>query len=171
MMKVLQNGQTKFQIGDNENLFDFTYIGNSAYSHILAAERLVSIDPATEEKTKYTVDGEVFIITNGQPVYFWDFPRAIWAMQGHVAPYTIKLPRDVGVALGGASEVFGWLTGKEPSFTRFRVKFSCWNRYFNIKKAQTLLGYEPIWDLHEGLVKSVKWFEEEAKKESEKKGQ
>ena len=76
MMKVLQNGQTKFQIGGNENLFDFTYIGNSAYSHILAAEKLVEVD-LKEPKTKDTVDGEVFIITNGQPVYYWDFPRAV----------------------------------------------------------------------------------------------
>jgi len=171
MLQVLANGQTKFQIGDNSNLFDFTYIGNSAYAHIIAAEKLIAIDPATTPKTEYTVDGEAFIITNGEPVYFWDFPRAVWALRHHYPSYYIKMPREVGVALAGAAEAFAWLMRKEPGFTRFRVKFSCWNRYFDIRKAKNLLGYKPIWSLQEGLVKSLKWLEEEEQSQAAKKGQ
>lgn len=37
---VIDNGQTKFQIGSNDNLFDFTYVGNVAHAHLLAADRL-----------------------------------------------------------------------------------------------------------------------------------
>ncbi|GMK56658.1 hypothetical protein CspeluHIS016_0304980 [Cutaneotrichosporon spelunceum] len=37
---VIKNGQTKFQIGSNENLFDWTYVGNVAHAHLLAADRL-----------------------------------------------------------------------------------------------------------------------------------
>lgn len=37
---VIKNGQTKFQIGDNTNLFDWTYVGNVAHAHLLAADRL-----------------------------------------------------------------------------------------------------------------------------------
>ncbi|KAI5781460.1 3-beta hydroxysteroid dehydrogenase/isomerase family-domain-containing protein [Geopyxis carbonaria] len=175
MFKVLQRGQTKFQIGDNQNLFDFTYIGNSAYSHILGAEKLVTIDVENTTKGPRTVDGEPFIITNGEPVYFWDFPRAVWAIKGHVPSYYIPLPREMGVLAGAGAELASWFTGKEPGFTRQRVKFSCWNRYFDIRKAKQMLGYKPIWDLQSGLVRSVKWFEEqerlEAANESVKKGQ
>ena len=171
MLQVMANGQTNFQIGDNQNLFDFTYIGNSAYAHILAAERLVMIDPATTPSDESTVDGETFIITNGEPVYFWDFPRAVWALRGHYPSYYIKMPLGVGVTVAGAAEAFAWLVGKEPGFTRFRVKFSCWQRYFDIRKAKTMLGYKPIWGLQEGLVKSLKWLEEEDQKKGEKKGQ
>lgn len=171
MLQVLANNQTKFQIGDNSNLFDFTYIGNSAYAHILAAEKLVVLDTATTPSSPTTVDGEVFIITNGEPVYFWDFPRAVWALRHHYPSYYIKLPRDVGVAVAAAAEAVAWVTGKEPGFTRFRVKFSCWQRYFDIRKAKTMLDYKPIWGLQEGLVKSLKWLEEEEQKSSEKKAQ
>lgn len=171
MLSVLENGQTKFQIGDNNNLFDFTYIGNSAYAHILAAEKLVQIDPATTPSSEKTVDGEAFIITNGEPVYFWDFPRAVWALRGHCPSYYIKMPREVGIALAGAAEVFAWLMRKEPGFTRFRVKFSCSKRYFDIRKAKNLLEYTPIWNMQEGLIRSLKWLEEEDKKKAEKKGQ
>ncbi|KAL7276508.1 erg26, C-3 sterol dehydrogenase [Rhizina undulata] len=170
MLQVLSRGQTKFQIGDNQNLFDFTYIGNAAYAHILAAEKLIAM-PVDTAKSSSTVDGETFFITNGQPVYFWDFPRTIWALKHHIPSYTIKMPRELGVAIGGAAELFAWLMGREPGFTRFRVKFSCWNRYFDIRKAKELLGYRPLVELHEGLVKSLQWFEEEEKKKGEKKAQ
>ncbi|KAA8908475.1 3-beta hydroxysteroid dehydrogenase/isomerase family-domain-containing protein [Sphaerosporella brunnea] len=171
MLQVLKNGQTKFQIGDNTNLFDFTYIGNSAYAHILAAEKLVALEAAKIPKSESTVDGETFIITNGEPVYFWDFPRAVWALRIHYPSYYIKMPRETGVILAGAAETFAWLMGKEPGLTRFRVKFSCWNRYFDIRKAKSLLGYRPLWSLQDGLVRSLQWLEEEAQKQDEKKGQ
>lgn len=171
MLQVMANGQTKFQIGDNSNLFDFTYIGNSAYAHILAAEKLVAIDPATTPKSPFTVDGEAFIITNGEPVYFWDFPRAVWALRNHYPSYYIKMPREVGVSLAAAAEAFAYIMGKEPGFTRFRVKFSCWNRYFDIRKAKKMLGYEPLWNLQDGLIRTLKWFEEEDQQKGEKKAQ
>jgi len=40
LQQVMKNGQTKFQIGDNENLFDWTYVGNVAHAHLLASDRL-----------------------------------------------------------------------------------------------------------------------------------
>lgn len=177
MLGVLARGQTKFQIGNNDNLFDFTYIGNSAYAHILAAEHLHVLlsHSSLPPKTPSTVDGEAFLITNGSPVYFWDMPRAIWALKGHFAPYHIVFPKQLGVVMGAGGEFVGWLLGKEPGFTRFKVKFSCWNRYFCIDKAKKMLGYKPLWDLQEGLVRGVKWFEEEEQRAKEqqaaKKGQ
>jgi sterol-4alpha-carboxylate 3-dehydrogenase (decarboxylating) len=170
MLQVLEKGQTRFQIGNNENLFDFTYIGNSAYAHILAAEKLVAIPP-NAPKTPSSVDGETFFITNGEPVYFWDFPRALWALRNHVDSSYITLPKDVGVAVAGAAEVWAWLTGREPGFTRFRVKFSCWHRFFDIRKATTMLEYKPIWSLHEGMARTLRWMDEEQQKKQQKKGQ
>lgn len=42
---VIKNGQTKFQIGSNENLFDWTYVGNVAHAHLLAADKLATAYP------------------------------------------------------------------------------------------------------------------------------
>ncbi|KAG8932327.1 erg26, C-3 sterol dehydrogenase [Tulasnella sp. 408] len=39
--KVMANSQTHFQIGNNDNLFDLTYIDNVVYAHVLACDRLV----------------------------------------------------------------------------------------------------------------------------------
>jgi len=33
-------GKSKFQLGDNTKLFDFTYVGNVVDAHLLAADKL-----------------------------------------------------------------------------------------------------------------------------------
>lgn len=42
LRSVAKLGQSKFQIGDNNNLFDWTYVGNVADAHVLAAQKLAS---------------------------------------------------------------------------------------------------------------------------------
>lgn len=88
-----------------------------------------------------------------------------------MAPYIIALPKGLSHYAGGASELVAWMTGKEPSLTRLKVKLSTCQRYFDIRKAKTLLGYEPLVSLHQGVLDGVAWFVEQEEKESEKKGQ
>ncbi|GAO45950.1 hypothetical protein SAICODRAFT_8072 [Saitoella complicata NRRL Y-17804] len=161
MLSVLANGQTHFQLGDNLNLFDFTYILNAAHAHLLAANQILSPDPSIVS----TVAGEAFFITNASPIYFWDFPRTLWSHLSHVSSRHLILPRSLAVVLAGAAECWSWIVGKEPGFTRFRVKFSCANRYYNIGKARRVLGYEPIVGLEEGIRRSLAWVDEEKAKE------
>jgi len=234
LAQVWQNRQTHFQIGDNTNLFDWTYVGNVVHAHLLAADKLGSppvdrmatvtkilpkIDLTTgariiptsdsrplgpyltpipdsavieerfrkgenldcerpvvrsrfdqfsegalnrEEEKQLRVDGQVFFITNGEPTYFWDFARAVWRRLGDLPQRsTIKLPRGLGLLLATGAEWWGWLIGKEPTFTRFRVTFSCTTRYHNIDKARLVLGYEPIVGIEEGLDRMVEWWKAE----------
>ena len=99
MFNVIVNRQTAYQIGDNSNLWDFTYIDNAAFAHILAAENLTTPE---KDLNHGSAAGEAFIITNGEPVYFWDFPRAVWAEFGHVRSWNIYIPMSLGfwLALG-----------------------------------------------------------------------
>jgi len=104
------------------------------------------------------VAGQAFFITNGEPVYFWDFPRRLWRM---LAPDTYPLrepfvmPKSVGFAVATLAEWWGWLSGREPTFTRFRVTFTCAHRWHNIEKARRVLGYEPQVGLEEGMRRTV----------------
>ena len=105
-----------------------------------------------------TVAGQVFFITNGEPVYFWDFPRRLWRMlepDTYPAREPLVLPKTVGFAIATLSEWWGWLSGREPTFTRFRVTFTCAQRWHNIEKARRVLGYEPQVGLEEGMRKTV----------------
>jgi sterol-4alpha-carboxylate 3-dehydrogenase (decarboxylating) len=47
-MQVVDRGQTKWQIGQNDNLFDWTYVVNVAHAHLLAADKLGSTYPLSD---------------------------------------------------------------------------------------------------------------------------
>lgn len=249
-VKVMENKQTRFQIGDNTNLFDWTYVGNVAHAHLLAADRLdreissydfsyplaeVSLStgefrvptskarplgPQTEPtdaesaaaeafkqprdltreddldlqpvlRTKMdqfskaaqssvdkeegnatelsavarvpnelAVAGQAFFITNCEPLYFWDFARSVWKGLGHIPASPIALPPSIGLVLASLAETFSRLTGREPGFTRFRVKFATQKRYYNAERARRLLGYEPVVGVEEGLQRTLQWWKE-----------
>lgn len=102
--------------------------------------------------------GQVFFITNGEPLPFWDFPRALWRLMApgeYPSRGNIVLPKTVGLVVATLSEWWGWLVGKEPTFTRFKVTYTCAIRYYNIEKARRLLGYEPQVGLEEGIKRTI----------------
>ncbi|KAK0754166.1 sterol-4-alpha-carboxylate 3-dehydrogenase [Schizothecium vesticola] len=169
MVNIHRQGRTNVQIGSNDNLFDFTYVENVAHGHLLAAVALLATaKSSTVPLDTERVDGEAFFITNGSPVYFWDFCRAVWRAAGSEAGTDVvwTLPRDVGMLLGALSEVFFKIIGKPPTFNRQRIVFSCMTRYYDISKAKRRLGYRPLVSLAEGVRRSVKWTLEQ---EQEKK--
>ena len=83
LLLAYKKGQTRFQLGGNENIFDFTYVGNVAYAHILAAVALMDTHALTTQPLDHEkVDGEAFLITNAQPICFCDFTRMVWKAEG-----------------------------------------------------------------------------------------
>lgn len=225
LAKVIQNKQTRMQIGDNVNLFDWTYVSNVVKAHLLAADKLLDpplpiesigasnvetitlttgkytiphsgsrppgpaleitpeieksyfnfkegaqpkscvrgkFDPLTAENIRLEpsyplqVAGQAFFITNGEPMYFWDFARAVWNEMGHECPSrTINIPMGFGMVLGALSEFVSGLMGKEPGFTRDRIYYVTAHRWFNIEKARRVLGYEPDVGIEEGIKRAV----------------
>jgi sterol-4alpha-carboxylate 3-dehydrogenase (decarboxylating) len=249
LYEVYSRGQTHFQIGDNTNLFDWSYVENVAYAHLLAADKLVDpgperdpLDPlalSAEEvdmldkylppvrlstghhriptsegrppgpvlqqspensrvaqnfydplfqhqprpivRTKFDalsetalsraktsplqVAGQVFFITNGEPVYFWDFTRYVWneldkivdpeGKERRLEKRRIVFPQSLGYVFASLAEFWGWLRGKPHMFTRFRVAYSCGVRWHNIEKARRVLGYEPQVGVEEGIKRMI----------------
>ncbi|SCU82393.1 LADA_0C04918g1_1 [Lachancea dasiensis] len=154
LRSVAKMGQSKFQIGDNNNLFDWTYVGNVADAHVLAAEKLLLKSSQPE------VAGEAFFITNDSPAYFWALARTVWRADGHVDKYNIVLNRPIAICAGYLSQCISKLTGKEPGLTPFRVKVVCAVRYHNVNKAKRLLGYKPAVGIEEGIAKTLAWMNE-----------
>lgn len=70
-------GQTKMQIGDNQNLFGFTQNPNVAHVHYIAVIALAKClkTPLGDDAS---VDREAFFITYDEPLYFWGFTRLVW---------------------------------------------------------------------------------------------
>jgi sterol-4alpha-carboxylate 3-dehydrogenase (decarboxylating) len=171
MLDLYVNGKTNFQVGNNENLFDFSYVGNVAHAHLLAAYLLL----ATHERTtsvsdQEKVDGEAFMITNDAPVYFWDFPRQLWKIAGNTKGTEGNwiITKDVGIPMAALAETILPLIGRTSKLTRRGIRYSCMTRYYNINKAKQRLGYRPIVSMKEGIERAVKANLQE-RKMSEKK--
>ncbi|KAL7666686.1 3-beta hydroxysteroid dehydrogenase/isomerase domain-containing protein [[Candida] zeylanoides] len=147
-------GQSKFQLGDNNNLFDWTYAGNVADAHVLAARAV--LDPVAAPR----VAGQTFFVTNDAPTYFWTLARTVWKADGHIDRYNIVLSRPVAMVAGYLSQFVSRLLHKEPGLTPFRVRVVCATRYHDISKAKQLLGYEPAVGLEEGIQYTLDWMNE-----------
>jgi sterol-4alpha-carboxylate 3-dehydrogenase (decarboxylating) len=154
-----------FQLGDNNNLFDFTYVGNIAYAHMLAAELLIAtfdrkVSGGAPPLDHERVDGEAFNITNDSPVYFWDMARAIWALTGRVVePHQVwALAEGMLTVVGGILENVFWVFGKKPRLTRREVRYSCMTRYYSCNKAKRRLRYEALVPLDEGVARAVGYY-------------
>lgn len=170
IVKAAETGKYKFQMGNGKNLFDFTYVGNLAHAHVLAAKALLATDASPESVPEHLrVDGEAFFVTNDEPYPFWDFARAIGAAAG----YPVKkeeiwvIPKSVGLAIGTLSEWIVWLVsfGKtKPMLSRNAIKFSCMTRTYCIDKAKRRLGYKPTVGMQEGIRRSGQWMQKDAKK-------
>lgn len=176
LLRAHYNKKTHFQLGENMNLFDFTYVGNAAYAHILAAIALMNTHelptvPLDHEK----VDGEAFLITNGNPVYFWDFARIVWRAAGdQTDPSQVwTIGKDLGLVIASLLEWLMWFAGgRKPSLSRKVMNYSSMTRYYNIDKARTMLGYRPQYGMEEGVRRTVEYIqaqEEEKKAETEQK--
>ena len=258
--QAYERGQTNVQVGENNNLFDWTYVGNVARAHLIAADKLDTPPPApplsqlekqptssdevpplndaeinllnypvlpiglttgnqriptcearplgpyvtlppngekiaaafedpdspvtlrpvmrtrfdqlsepslkrakvlNPETNPLQVAGQVFFITNGEPVYFWDMPRMVWNeldkyFPGKRTPKSpFKMSRSLGMVAAWGSEWFSYLRGVDPVFTRFRVTFMTATRWYNIEKARRVLGYEPEVGVEEGVKRMV----------------
>lgn len=164
MMKAYETGKAKFQLGSNDTLFDFTYVGNVAYAHVLAAQKLIeACSASTPSLPSERIDGEAFFVTNDEPYPFWDFPQTLWAKAGDKTKPEERwvIPKGVGLTLAIIIEWIFFLLfwgRKEPSLTQKKVKFSCMNRTYRIDKAKSRLGYRAIVNMEEGIQRSVNWY-------------
>lgn len=143
-------GRTGVQLGDNKQPTDWTYVTNAADAHILAADKL-STD------TNPPVAGEIFFITNDDPMPFWTFVNGIWDRLDKIYPgkrikkKPLVIPRTLASVFAFISESIAWITGKPTSFTKFNVIFICTTRWHNIEKAKKVLGYKPKVSMEEAL--------------------
>lgn len=143
-------------------------------AHLLAAHALVNAYGEAAPPLERQVDGQAFIITNNEPVLFWDFQRAISASVGMpVNREEIKIvPYCFAMLVATVSEWSTWIFSfgkKQAPITREAVHLSTITRTLKCDKAKRILGYKPGVGVYEGLEKSSKWFGEEAKRTDQAK--
>lgn len=138
----IAKGETPFVLGNGENLWDVTYVGNIADAHVLAVENLLS---------SQTAAGGAIFISNEEPITFRDFCLAIWANFGHFPSFEFLIPVSVAAFVGHVAEYATWFTGTQATLSRGSVLDACQTRYCSGEKARKILGYRPRVGIEEGI--------------------
>ena len=159
-----RTGKTKVQLGDNTNLWDWTYVGNVAHAHLLAVQALTGTGQLKVKPLDYErVDGEAFNVTNDAPIPFWDVMRKVWTEAGWDGRPTRPwvLSKGLGVFIAHLLNWIVWIFSlgrRLPTGLTRGMILSTTTRTFNIEKAKKRLGYEALVGLEEGLRRGVQDF-------------
>jgi nucleoside-diphosphate-sugar epimerase len=147
--RLLTRAKKLKRIGDGKNMVDTTYIDNAADAHIFAADKL---------KEHPQLSGNIYFISQGEPIAAWDMINAILKSAGH-RPVKGSIPYRAAWLIGAALEFFYrtfHLSG-EPQMTRFLADAFATSHWFDISAAKRDLGYIPKISTEEGLRRLEEW--------------
>ena len=97
------------------------------------------------------VSGQVFLITNGEPVLLWDFVDIILQTSG-LEPLKKRVPAWAAIMISHIAEAFNRiLLNEKETITPFIVSELTRSHWFDISRARRLLDYEPVISNSEGL--------------------
>jgi nucleoside-diphosphate-sugar epimerase len=137
MVELVRTGRFAWIAGGN-HLTATTHVDNTVEGLVLGAER--------------GRPGEVYFVTDGDPVSFREFVSALLRTQG-VEPPKRSIPRPVAAALARAGET-AWRVAPlpgAPPLTRFAYWVSSQECTIRIEKARRELGFRPVQDRPGGL--------------------
>jgi len=147
--KVLQRARARqlFIVGDGSNKVDITYVENAADAHLQAADHLREGSP---------VAGQVYFISQGEPVVLWDFINQILERLG-IPRVTKSISYGAARSIGAVLEMVHALfcLHAEPRMTRFLAAQLAKSHYFDISKAKRDFGYSPRITTAQGLERLV----------------
>jgi nucleoside-diphosphate-sugar epimerase len=137
MVELVRSGRFAW-IGGGHHRTSTTHVANVAEGLMLAATR--------------GRPGNVYFVTDGEPVVFREFVGALLETQGVQTP-TRNIPTPVAATLAAVGES-AWrllpLPGSPP-LTRFAYWVSSQECTIRIDKARSELGYEPVKTIEDGL--------------------
>ncbi|MEE8580583.1 MAG: NAD-dependent epimerase/dehydratase family protein [Myxococcota bacterium] len=154
-LRMAEAGRLGFRIGDGKAVFQHVYVGNVAHAHLLALFQL--LEPGSP------LPGQVYFITDGPAVNFFDYIAPMLSRLGHTPPPpSRRLPYSLVYAMGALMEATTVLCRPfvrlRPAITRSSVKLVCHNFSFLGHKAERDLGYQPVYSQEEAFDRTVGYF-------------
>jgi nucleoside-diphosphate-sugar epimerase len=137
LVEAVRRGRFSW-IGGGRHRTSTTHVDNTVEGLVLGAER--------------GRPGEVYFVTDGEPVVFRDFVTELMATQGveipdkNVPPWVVRTLATVAETAWRALPLPG-----APPVTRFAVWVASLDCTIDISKARAELGYEPVKTRAEGL--------------------
>jgi nucleoside-diphosphate-sugar epimerase len=137
MAEMVRSGRFAW-IGGGRHKTSTTHVDNAVKGLMLGATR--------------GSPGDVYFVTDGEPVVFRDFVSELLSTQG-VDPPTRTIPAPVAhaLAIGGETAWHALPLPGRPPLTRFAYWVSAQECTIRIDKARQQLGYEPVRTREDGL--------------------
>jgi nucleoside-diphosphate-sugar epimerase len=141
--------------GSGQNKISVCFADNYAHGLMCGADSL-------DGDNKDMVGGKFYIITDGEPVYFWKFiNQAVMAMGFADIEDKFHLPTWLLYSLAYICNIVGWiLGGKKFKLNPFNVRMLTIHRYFSIENAQRDLHYQPVMSHDEAWALTIRWFQD-----------
>ncbi len=140
------------RVGDGTNRVDTVYVENAARAHLQAADALTELNSS--------VGGRAYFVSQGEPVYCWDWINQILELAG-LEPVrqsiSFRAAWHAGALLEGAYRML-WKRS-EPRMTRFLAAQLGRSHYFDISRAGEDFGYIPQISTANGMRRLANWFE------------
>jgi sterol-4alpha-carboxylate 3-dehydrogenase (decarboxylating) len=156
------SGRANYRFGTGSYLFDTLYVENCTYAQLLLARALVKAAPLAPLSNDMKVEGEAFVVSNDEPIPFWDVQRLVADVAG--LPVQDEDVRCIPVWLVMAVAIIGewayWIFSlgkKQPMLRSWGVRIITMERTFRIDKAKQRLGYKPKFSNREGWEKALDW--------------
>ncbi|GIL70497.1 hypothetical protein Vretimale_3639 [Volvox reticuliferus] len=156
LVRNARAGKMKYVLGSGTNECDFTYAGNIAHAHLLAAEALSPTSP---------IAGKAYFITNNEPKRFWEMMGDVCEGLGYGRP-RIHLPFMLVFVLAVIFEyvvrplVRLFSKDLRSDFTVNRILIATTNRTFSTAKARKDFGYVPATKLADAIKKTLASFQD-----------
>ena len=147
VLASLQNGQFRF-IGSGRTPFSLVSVANVVEVLFLAG-------------TRPDVVGEVFLVTDGEPITRERFIEIICEETGYAKPAGHVPTWMVRLVCPVVEGIYSLRRATEPPLVnKFRLKFMATPLTYDIGKARRILGYEPKACTEESLRGTLSWFRE-----------
>lgn len=138
---------SKFIIGSGKNYIQFVHVKDVVQGFVKTLDRPASI-------------GHTYIITQARPYTYEEVYRVLANIFQQKEPRW-RVPRGLAKLMMLPIEGFNLLIGRENFlYRRETVNSVTSDRAFKIDRARRDLGYEPEYDLPEGMAETVAWYRE-----------
>ena len=150
LANFLKAGKKLRVFGKGRNKISTCYVDNYCHGLILGEPARFPGSPAL---------GKFYIITDGEPVFFWDMiDHALTECGLTSIKKRFALPYWFILGLSYLSLALGALVGRKFRLNPFAVKMMTIHRWFNIDAARNDLGYEPLVPFEEAFAKTIAWY-------------
>ena len=151
LLETAGNGRLRI-FGKGRNQISVCYVDNYAHGLLCGADALYKDSPAL---------GKFYIITDGEPQYFWEMLNSAVVAMGFTDLHSKwHLPVWLLYGVAYVANVIGCLLGKKFKLNPFNVKMLIIDRYFSLENAKKDLKFEPVLTFDKAWPLTVEWFRE-----------